>query len=147
MSAKVVIPVVLMVAGISWLAFSNLSKATYFYTVDELPGPSDPVFSKSLKVKGRIVVGSIVAGAVPVRFTLHEGGAELPVKYVGHEPLPDMFKERAEAVVEGRMGSDGVFEAHHVQAKCASKYEAGVPNEALAAEGYETAAESAYPAK
>jgi cytochrome c-type biogenesis protein CcmE len=123
---KLAIPIVLIVAGISWLAFSNLSEANYFYNVDELPERSDSVFDHSLKVKGRVVVGSIGKGT-PVSFTIAENGQELNVVYVGDEPLPDMFKDRAEAVVEGTLRADGVFEAVHLQAKCASKYEAMPP--------------------
>jgi len=123
---KLAIPLVLIVAGISWLAFSNLSEANYFYNVDELPQQGDRVLDHSMKVKGRVVVGSIEQGR-PTAFTIAENGVELKVLYVGEEPLPDMFKDRAEAVVEGTMRADGVFEAVHLQAKCASKYEAMPP--------------------
>ena len=50
--SKLAIPLVLIVAGISWLAFSNLSEANYFYNVDELPEMGDMVYERSLKVKG-----------------------------------------------------------------------------------------------
>ncbi|HEY6972594.1 MAG TPA: cytochrome c maturation protein CcmE, partial [Candidatus Angelobacter sp.] len=51
-------------------------------------------------------------------------GKSLPVSYIGTDPLPDTFKDKAQALVEGRPGPDGRFVAEHVQAKCASKYEA-----------------------
>ena len=73
-----------------------------------------------------MVIGSIEKGK-PTAFTIAENEKELKVLYVGEEPLPDMFKDRAEAVVEGTMRGDGVFEAVHLQAKCASKYEAMPP--------------------
>ena len=57
-------------------------------------------------------------------FVLEEQGKAVPVSYVGRDPLPDTFKDGAQALVEGRMKSDGHFEAEQVQAKCASKYEA-----------------------
>ena len=44
--------------------------------------------------------------------------------YDGIEPLPDTFRDGAQAVADGKMGSDGVFHAAKIQAKCASKYEA-----------------------
>ncbi len=132
MKIKIWIPVLIILGGISWLAFSNLSKANYFYNVDELPPLGDRVYSHGLKVKGRIVPGSIEDKGKPVVFTIAENDKELVVHYIGEEPLPDMFKDRAEAVVEGSMGENGVFSANHVQAKCASKYEAETP----IAEGY-----------
>lgn len=128
MPAKILIPLLLMIGGISWLAMTNLGKANYFFPVDEMPPAGDPVYEHSLKVKGRIVVGSIIDDQKPVVFSIHEKDKEMVVHYVGEEPLPDMFKDRAETVVEGRLRKDGVFEAVHVQAKCASKYEAAAPD-------------------
>jgi cytochrome c-type biogenesis protein CcmE len=55
---------------------------------------------------------------------LEEQGKKLPVSYVGRDPLPDTFKDGAQALVEGRVTPDGTFVAEQVQAKCASKYEA-----------------------
>jgi len=134
MPTKVWIPLLVMLGGISWLAFTNLGKANYFFPVDEMPASGDPIYEHSLKVKGRIVVGSIIDEKKPVIFKIHEKDKEMEVHYVGTEPLPDMFKDRAETVVEGRMRMDGVFEAVNVQAKCASKYEAAGPDVQDAAE-------------
>lgn len=127
MSVKVVVPLFLIVSSISWLAVANLNTANYFYLVNELEDVGDQLYQKNLKVKGRVVPGTIKDKQKPVAFTIAEEGAELNVLYVGTEPLPDLFQDRAEAVVEGRMREDGVFEAVHLQAKCASKYEAGAP--------------------
>ena len=46
----------------------------------------------------------------------------LNVVYVGTDPLPDTFKDGAQALADGRLGDDGCFRASEVQAKCASKY-------------------------
>lgn len=128
MATKIWVPLILIVGGISFLAFSNLSKANYFYNVEDLPPLSSDIYQGNLRVKGRIVVGSIKKDPKPVAFTIAEAGKSLDVIYVGTEPLPDLFKDRAEAVVEGTMRADGVFEADHLQAKCASKYEAAAPD-------------------
>jgi cytochrome c-type biogenesis protein CcmE len=48
----------------------------------------------------------------------------LRVRYVGKEVIPDTFQEGAKVLVEGSVASDGVFQARHIEAKCASKYEA-----------------------
>ena len=42
---------------------------------------------------------------------------------VGKDAPPDTFIDRAQAVVTGKLGDDGVFVAHEMTAKCASKYE------------------------
>jgi cytochrome c-type biogenesis protein CcmE len=59
-----------------------------------------------------------------VDFVLAGEGKLLPVSYVGTEPLPDTFVDKSQALVEGSLANDGSFVAEHVQAKCASKYEA-----------------------
>jgi cytochrome c-type biogenesis protein CcmE len=51
-------------------------------------------------------------------------GKSIPVTYIGSDPLPDTFVDKAQALVEGSLSADGRFVAEHVQAKCASKYEA-----------------------
>ncbi|MDJ0836070.1 MAG: cytochrome c maturation protein CcmE [Acidobacteriota bacterium] len=141
MPAKVWVPLVMIIGGVCWLAFSNLSKANYFYKVNELPAMGDAVYQNNLRVKGRIVPGTIVKEPKPILFTIHEEDVELKVRYVGTEPLPDLFKDRAEAVVDGKMAADGVFEATHLQAKCASKYEAKAPD---ASEGQAETIKSGY---
>ena len=59
------------------------------------------------------------------RFTLEQAGTMLPIVYTGDEPLPDTFKDGAQAVCDGELATSGTFEAKKIQAKCASKYEAG----------------------
>ena len=55
-----------------------------------------------------------------VTFTLHQDAQVLNVVYTGTDPLPDTFKDNAQALADGRLGPDGVFEAKKIQAKCAS---------------------------
>jgi cytochrome c-type biogenesis protein CcmE len=59
-----------------------------------------------------------------VDFVLEGEGKALPVSYVGSDPLPDTFVDKSQALIEGKPTSEGRFVADHVQAKCASKYEA-----------------------
>jgi cytochrome c-type biogenesis protein CcmE len=51
-------------------------------------------------------------------------GKQLPVSYIGSDPLPDTFIDKSQALVEGSLERNGSFTAQQVQAKCASKYEA-----------------------
>ena len=69
---------------------------------------------------------------------LEEQGKKLPVSYVGRDPLPDTFKDGAQALVEGRVTPDGHFEAEQIQAKCASKYEAAPGSKPTATEPGQT---------
>ena len=55
------------------------------------------------------------------------------VVYTGTDPLPDTFRDGAQALADGRLQPDGTFHASKIQAKCASKYESkpgGKPGQA-----------------
>jgi cytochrome c-type biogenesis protein CcmE len=79
---------------------------------------------KKLRVGGDIQPGSIVKSGPETSFVLHQGATTLNVVYAGSDPLPDTFRDNAQALADGRLGTDGVFRANKIQAKCASKYEA-----------------------
>ena len=84
----------------------------------------DRAFEERLRVAGDIEKGSIQRTAGRVEFTLFQDKLHLKVAYSGTEPLPDTFRDGAQAMADGKMGRDGVFHANKIQAKCASKYEA-----------------------
>ena len=75
-------------------------------------------------VAGDVESGSIQRAAGRVDFMLVQEKQRLKVAYLGSEPLPDTFRDGAQALADGKMGRDGVFYASKIQAKCASKYEA-----------------------
>ena len=64
------------------------------------------------------------------------GGVESQsnVVYTGSDALPDTFRDNAQALADGRLGPDGVFQANSIHAKCASKYEAKPPHGTLSPE-------------
>lgn len=55
-----------------------------------------------------------------LRFEIADDGGSLPVLYKGVRP--DMFRDGAQAVIEGKYSSGGVFEASTLLLKCPSKY-------------------------
>jgi cytochrome c-type biogenesis protein CcmE len=128
------IPIVIILGTIGWLAFTGIGETkSYFKTLPELAQMGDSAHAKRLRVTGYVQTGSIVHDGVSTRFKIVEnpGGANegrmLEVKYNGIDPLPDTFKDQAQALVDGKLAADGTFEAKAVQAKCASKYEALPP--------------------
>ena len=121
---KFVIGPVVIVGTLAWIAFSafNDNKA-YFQTVSELYAMEDSLEGKRFRVMGEVVPGSIVRGDDSVDFVITESDQTLKVRYVGTAPLPDTFRDYAEAVVDGSYTGGGVFTGVKLQAKCASKYE------------------------
>lgn len=111
--------IILLVLG--WLIMGNIGGASAHYlTVEELfaQGPSD----RMVRVSGLVVGESIDwdPQQLLLRFEIADEGGSLPVVYQGVRP--DMFRDGAQAVVEGKYSSNGVFEASTLLLKCPSKY-------------------------
>jgi cytochrome c-type biogenesis protein CcmE len=117
--------VVVIVGVLVWLAMGGISESkTYYKTIAELGTMGDQAKGKRLRVGGDVEQGSIVRNGAEVSFVLHQESVKLKVVYNGVDPLPDTFKDGAQALADGKLGPDGVFQASKIQAKCASKYEA-----------------------
>lgn len=140
---KFVVIIAAIVVTLVWMGVSGVKQsATYYVTIEEL-FDMDDAQAKRIRVGGDVAVGSIVRSADAVSFTITQQdetmseAKALQVVYTGDDPLPDTFRDRAQALCDGRLRSDGKFEAKRIQAKCASKYEAQPGQEA--APVYETA--------
>lgn len=102
-----------------------MASSTYYFTLSEFVEQKNSFADKNVKVSGN-VTDTIERQGSTLKFTLTDGNNSLPVIYTG--VVPDTFKAGGEAVVEGKLNPDGVFEARNLLAKCASKYEpAGAP--------------------
>jgi cytochrome c-type biogenesis protein CcmE len=117
--------IVIVVGTLVWLATAGMNETkTYYKTINELAQMKDEAYGKRLRVGGDVQAGSIERSGNIVRFTLTQDATTLKVAYTGTDPLPDTFKDGAQALADGKLDKDGVFHASKIQAKCASKYEA-----------------------
>ena len=139
--AQIAVGAALVFCLLGWYGYTNLEGSgsfRYYQTLAEFREANIPA-GASLRVHGYVAEGSIDRrlGDKQVRFHVqndppHAGGeigVTLPVIYQSLE-TPDLFKDGAEVVVEGRLegrGADAVFVAENVMAKCPSKFEAEVP--------------------
>lgn len=120
----------IVVATLAWLAVGGVSESkTYYKTVAELQQMGDRAQGKRLRVGGDVVKGSIQRQGREVSFRLMQQDGEskgqmIQVIYTGMDPLPDTFRDDAQALADGHLNADGTFNATRIQAKCASKYEA-----------------------
>jgi cytochrome c-type biogenesis protein CcmE len=122
---KFALLVVAIIGILVWLAMGGVSESkTYYKTISELNSMGGQAQGRRLRVGGDVQDGSIVRQGKEVSFILHQDALKLKVVYSGIDPLPDTFKGGAQALADGKLGPNGVFEASKVQAKCASKYEA-----------------------
>src|SRR5579862_3461564 len=117
--------IVAILGTLAWLAVGGISDTkTYYKTISEVTQLGDQAQDKRIRVGGDIEAKSIVREGKTVHFTLAQDKLRLNVVYSGIDPLPDTFKDGAQALADGKLGADGVFHATKIQAKCASKYEA-----------------------
>lgn len=113
--------------AIGYLIWSAAGEATaYYMTIPEIVsrGPSP----RTMRVAGTVVEGSIDWEPRDFRLQFEimdehsdADGGRLPALY--HGPRPDMFREGADVVLEGKYTSAGLFEANQMLLQCPSKYE------------------------
>jgi cytochrome c-type biogenesis protein CcmE len=121
----------LLVAGgtialaIVYLVVTALQTSTVYYiTVGELLSRGPTTQAQQVRVAGDVVPGSVerIDAGLALRFLVHDGSGEMPVYYKGG-PVPDIFGDQVQVVVEGKVGPDGTFQASTLLAKCPSKFE------------------------
>jgi cytochrome c-type biogenesis protein CcmE len=120
---KFAVLMAIIVGSLGFLAYSGIQgNTTYYKTITELQQMGDSAKVRHVRVGGDVQSNSIVHAAGAVQFNLVQDKQTLRVSYEGRDPLPDTFKDGAQALADGRLGPDGIFHAQEVQAKCASKY-------------------------
>ena len=113
---------IVVALAVGYLVFVAASgSAAYYVTIQEIQeqGPSQ----RNVRVAGNIVGESILWEPRNLRleFDIVDETGKMAVVYNGSRP--DMFRDEAEVVVEGKLSPDGIFEARTIMLKCPSKYE------------------------
>lgn len=113
------LPVAVVVACVGYLIYTaSGGSAEYYVTVSELRSNATSGF---VRVAGTVQDDvQKTDGGLHVTFTEKDGTASMPVDYTG--TLPDIFKPGITVVAEGKLGSDGVFHARTLLAKCPSRF-------------------------
>ncbi len=146
---------IIVAAVIYLIASSTHAAAQYYLTIEELIAKGDSVLDRDIKVSGAVEGDTIVydAESLELRFTivnvpgdldeieragglaevLHRAVSDpneprLDVLYVG--PMPDLLRHEAQAILTGRMGTNGVFQADELLLKCPTRYEEEIPLQA-----------------
>ncbi|MEJ5211298.1 MAG: cytochrome c maturation protein CcmE [Burkholderiales bacterium] len=97
------------------------SNLVFFFTPTQVANREAPV-DRTFRIGGMVEEGSLRrdADGLTVHFVITDRLNRLPVSYKGI--LPDLFKEGKGAVVQGRLGTDGLFVADQVLAKHDENY-------------------------
>jgi cytochrome c-type biogenesis protein CcmE len=146
----------LILAAVIYLIFSSTkASAEYFMTIDELKAQGASVVGKSLRLSGAVIGDTIAYDPQTLTLTFEvahvpgdnkdieaQGGlAEVlhaavidpsrsRVKVIYKGVKPDLLRDEAQAIMTGRMESDGVFHADELLLKCPTRYEEAVPQQA-----------------
>jgi cytochrome c-type biogenesis protein CcmE len=95
------------------------SNIALYVTPSEVAAGKAPQ-GKAFRIGGLVKEGSVKRQDMTVRFVITDTAKEIPVAYTGI--LPDLFRDGKGAVVQGRLGGDGVFAATEVLAKHDENY-------------------------
>ena len=145
----------LVVAAIAYLIISSTkASAQYFITIGELSSMGSSIQGRDLRISGAVIGNSVQYDpqTLSLSFTIADipgdnseieaqGGlakvlhaavvdpnrTHLQVVYVG--PKPDLLRDEAQAIITGKMGDDGIFQADELLLKCPTKYEEAVPDQ------------------
>ncbi|HXV80853.1 MAG TPA: cytochrome c maturation protein CcmE [Candidatus Binatia bacterium] len=120
---RFIIGALIILAALSYIIYGGMQEAiVYFVTPSELKATERASADRFLRMGGMVVKGSLQKDIknLTYRFELTDGTASFPVFFRGVPP--DLFTEGKGAVVEGRIGPDGVFQASTIMAKHAEEY-------------------------
>jgi cytochrome c-type biogenesis protein CcmE len=126
MKRRIFAVVALTVAGIALgvISFSNMGEdLVYYWSPTELLARDDAE-GYLVRLGGQVEPGTIDwdKDAHTVAFSVSDGQTSIPVFSQGNPP--QMFREGIGVVVEGELGSDGVFQTEKVMVKHSNEYEA-----------------------
>jgi cytochrome c-type biogenesis protein CcmE len=95
------------------------SNVAFFFTPSQVTAGEAPR-NRVFRVGGLVRQGSLVRDQMTVRFVITDTAKDVPIRFTGI--LPDLFKEGKGAVVQGRLGAEGRFDATEVLAKHDENY-------------------------
>jgi cytochrome c-type biogenesis protein CcmE len=154
--AKFIVGGVLILAAVIYLIVSSSqANAQYFLTVNELMANQSENMGRDLRISGAVIGDTIQydPNTLKLTFTVAhvpgdnkeieaQGGLAAVLKaavadpnrnrlkvVVEGQPMPDLLRNEAQAIMTGQMGEDGAFHATELLLKCPTKYEEAVPQQ------------------
>lgn len=124
-SRKLVVGLAVIVAAIAAVAYSGIRSAAVYYLTPTEFGARPDLKDAQVRLAGRVGAGTVRrAGGRVVGFAISDGTTALDVRYDG--PLPDLFAEEREVLVEGRL-EGAVLAATRVMTTHPTEYKEGPP--------------------
>jgi cytochrome c-type biogenesis protein CcmE len=121
---KFILGGIVLLGVIAFVMFSSFqSNTVYYYTLSELYAQRTELTGRTVRVNAPLDKTSIQNDQknLVLQFNLVDGDYMLPVVYRG--VAPDTMSTGETVVAEGKLDSNGVFQADSILVKCPSKYE------------------------
>lgn len=126
MPTKFILGGILIIAAMAYAAFTSFQGNTLYYlTLREFKEQQSKFVGQTVRVNGPLDLSSIQLDQknLELKFNMKDGDIVQPVFYRGI--VPDTLTTGESVVAEGRLDSQGVFQASNILVKCPSKYEEG----------------------
>ena len=119
--------VALLVSGaaLAWISMGNLGEnLVYYWSPTELVAKGDRAVGATVRLGGLVSPGTVDWRPEDQHLAFDVTDGEMTVPVECHGAPPQMFREGIGVVVEGRLGSDGVFQTENVMVKHSNEYKA-----------------------
>lgn len=119
----IIVGIVVIVLAFVYLLYGGLDKnVVFFLTPRELLAKGTRAVDVPVRVGGQVKPGSVKwdDATLNLRFTITDGASDIAVHSKGAPP--QMFRDGMGVVVEGRYGSDGVFNSTNLIVKHSNEY-------------------------
>ena len=136
---KLLLGGLVVAAALGYLIAGGIREAAVYYiTPSELQAQGAAAADRAFRLGGRVVPGSVAwePQTLQLTFRLTDGQQEIAVRHTGSPP--DLFKEGAGAIVEGKVTTGNLFVAHTILAKHSEEYQPPPPGQVPAKERYRT---------
>ncbi len=121
MTVRLLVPVALMaVAALGLLAVSGLGDSLVYYRTPSEVVADPPPRGAVVRLGGMVRPGSIRPDGDGVRFVLTDGVTDVDVVHL--TDVRGVFAEQQGALVEGRLGTDGVFRSQLLMVQHDNEY-------------------------
>jgi len=130
---------IIVAAALGYLIYGGIREAAVYYiTPSELKAKEASAADKSFRLGGMVVPGSLHWEPQTLRlsFLLSDGKEQVAVEHTGSPP--DLFKEGAGAIVEGKYTNGQLFRASTILAKHSEEYRPPQPGQVQAKDLYRT---------
>jgi cytochrome c-type biogenesis protein CcmE len=124
---RTLVAVAVLAAGLGWVAVRGLSGSLVYYQTPSDVAAGRAAAGERLRLGGYVLSGSVQRSGSSIHFVVTDGAARTSVVNTGG--VPALFKAGQGVVVEGVLGSDGVFHADTMLVKHSSEYRPPAPGE------------------